>query len=219
MSARTNEVVDLPLFQAAQTYLRDFTHNRGSAAEARAAWDHLYRLCDQAIRRFATAFGARSADLEDCCQEAWAELVPLLARFNFDPSRGDFSTWLYTIVRSATVNFLRRRSQQQTICRKVADLAPPAPEPSGSSEPAQLDVTIGTLLHRAKKCLSPVNYRLMCLRWIEGQTVAHTAQELGLTREQVWYHEHRIRKSLRRALVDLNPGGQSIAEAGVAMTR
>jgi RNA polymerase sigma factor (sigma-70 family) len=48
-------------------------------------------------------------DLDDCVQEVWAELVTLLRVLRYDPRRGRFRTWLYTIVHSRATDLLRRR--------------------------------------------------------------------------------------------------------------
>ena len=203
--AERRDVIDLALFHDAQRYLRNITQNRIYGAGGVVAWERFYTICDGLIHRFATAFGARASDLDDSSQETWAELVPLLIEFEYDPQRGEFRTWLYKIVRSATVNFLRRRNQQQAIRRKLTEMDSDQVEKPAHAAGGQ-DVSMERLLHHAQSCLSPVNYKLMCLRWLDGRPVAAVAQELRMTQEQVWYHEHRIRKTLRRTLTSLGEG-------------
>jgi RNA polymerase sigma factor (sigma-70 family) len=203
MSRERTESIDLALFEAAQSYLRSVAQNRLYGAAGLAAWERFYSICDQLIHRFATAFGARAANLDDCSQETWAELVELLIHFHYDPQRGDFRTWLYRIVRSATVNFLRRRSHQQNLQRKLSEMDAPSHEEQQTPRPG---VSMERLLHRARRCLTPQNYRLMCLRWVDGQDVPTVARRMHMSHEQVWHHEHRIRKTLRRALEGVEEG-------------
>lgn len=207
MACRDNSI-DLALFRRAQQYLRDVTQNCCDALRLED-WEHFYKACDSLIHRFATGFGARGTDLEDCSQEAWVELVRLLIDFDYDPARGEFRTWLYKIVRSATVNYFRRRTRHKTLQRQLCLLGGHDVAARASVETPMSDLTVDSILEHARGRLSPINYRLMVMRWLDGSSVDQVADALGLSREQVWYHEHRIRKSLRRTLRPGPEGGQS----------
>ena len=57
--------------------------------------------------------------------------------------------------------------------------------------------TLRTVLTELQGEVSEVNYRVLHMRLLEGRAVQDVATTLGLTREQVWYRQHRTLKKLR----------------------
>ena len=50
------------------------------------------------------------------------------------------------------------------------------------------------------KEVSPVNHRLLILRWIEGRPLGEVARALDLSERQVTYRQRRLFRKLRVAL-------------------
>ena len=55
------------------------------------------------------------------------------------------------------------------------------------------------LLAELEKQVSPVNHRLLILRWIEGRPLAEVARLLTLSEKQVTYRQQRLFRKLRAA--------------------
>jgi len=55
------------------------------------------------------------------------------------------------------------------------------------------------LLVDLAKRVSPVNHRLLILRWIEGRPLAEVARILKLSEKQVTYRQQRLFRKLRAA--------------------
>src|SRR5262245_31310954 len=99
---------DLQLLQDAQAYLRCRAQRLAPGWRLCQAWEQFYRLCDPLLRGFARASRAPWADLDDCVQLAWVELVRRLPWFRYDPRRGRFRSWLYGVVHGKVIDLYRR---------------------------------------------------------------------------------------------------------------
>src|SRR5262249_10321161 len=108
-SSEGNNALSATTLSLAGEYLRCRSANVEAAPRLRAAWREFYNACDSAIGRFARRLRLRATDVDDCKQDVWADLMRSLPRFSLDHSRGRFSSWLYTVVRSKATDVLRRQ--------------------------------------------------------------------------------------------------------------
>ncbi len=115
-------------------YLLCCADSRDPSGEARVEWERFYQYCEGAIRRFAATFRGRGVDVDDCTQEVWADLIRRLPDFKMDATRGQFDSWLYTIVRNKATDSLRRQGRQATTELSPAVAARVASSEAGPSE-------------------------------------------------------------------------------------
>ena len=104
----------LPLLKDAQEYLQLLLEDRAPNSVLALAWNDFYRVYDDLIRRFVSAQGVATSDVDDCVQEVWSEVVTRLARFDRRPDRPGLRSWLYKLVRSKSADVYRSRQRQPT---------------------------------------------------------------------------------------------------------
>ncbi len=184
----------------AAEYLRNRAAGIDPSPQSLAAWEQFYPWCDATIRRFAGTFRSRGVDPDDCAQEVWASLLHSFAEFRLDDAKGRFTSWLYTIVRSKATDRIRlamRRPASALSPEIAATAVSPNHDPvvicQMHEQRGQLDQALAQLRQRA----SEQSYRVLHLRCIEGWCVNDVAEELGLTPQQVWVREHRMKRQLR----------------------
>lgn len=73
------------------------------------AWFEFVELYRPAILRLARRRGMPPADCEDLAQGVLLSVAGAIDRWEPDPSRGRFRTWLHTIARRKVIDALRRR--------------------------------------------------------------------------------------------------------------
>src|SRR5262249_48200537 len=56
--------------------------------------------------------GLQDADAADLMQEVLRAVARAVARLEYDPGRGSFRSWLYTVTRNQLYNFLARQRRQ-----------------------------------------------------------------------------------------------------------
>jgi RNA polymerase sigma-70 factor (ECF subfamily) len=138
--------------------------------------------------------GDRS-DAEDLVQDAFLralDRLPLL-----DPGR-PFGPWFFTLLRNLGINQLRARRVRFT-----------EPEPlDAASTDALPDEELmrsemRDLFDKALAALTPRQREIVMLFEVEGWKGVEIAEHLGLTPENVRWHLHQAKKSLRVALAPL----------------
>jgi DNA-directed RNA polymerase specialized sigma24 family protein len=106
------------------------------------------------------------------------------------------------LVRSKANDLFRRATRRQAESLDAARRAGvepvcPASDPASPSqqewESALLEITLTEL----RRDVSLTNCRLLEMRLVEQRDVAEVAAELGLSREQVSYRQHRLLKKLK----------------------
>ena len=183
----------------AGSYLRD---PESASADAQVAWAEFHGAVDPTIRAFAGPFFKSACDIDDCAQEVWMDLIRNLPDFDFDQTRGRFTSWLFTVVRNKATDIVRRQARRAAEPINAAmdhpDVATESPSESLSRK-AAVD-SVRTALAKLKSRTSEENYQLLHMRHIEGRDVADVAEALGISPSQVWAREHRLKGKLRRLL-------------------
>src|SRR5271169_7220959 len=76
------------------------------------AWQEFVRLYAPVIYGFARKRGLQDADAADLMQEVLRSVLSAANRLEYDPTRGTFRGWLFTVTRNKVFNFLDSRSRR-----------------------------------------------------------------------------------------------------------
>src|ERR1700758_5358810 len=77
------------------------------------AWGQFVRLYAPVIYGFARKRGLQDADAADLMQDVLRSLATALGRLDYDPVRGTFRGWLFTVTRNKVFNFLDKRGRRE----------------------------------------------------------------------------------------------------------
>ena len=194
--------VDLQLLEKTQAYLRSLRAGGEPGPGARRAWEEFYRRHRPLVRRVVEACRLSAQDAEDCSQEVWAAILHGLNRLAYRAGEGRFCCWVLSVIRNRVIDFVRSERRERpslfpdlervTCCREL--------DPVRAYERDENRELVRRVLGRLQVQVSTVNYQIVHLRWIEGQTVSEVAARLELTPEQVRYRHYRVKKRLRALL-------------------
>jgi RNA polymerase sigma-70 factor (ECF subfamily) len=70
------------------------------------AWRQFVQVYAPVVYGFARKRGLQDADAADVMQDVLRSVAGAAARLNYDPARGSFRGWLYTVARNKIFNFL-----------------------------------------------------------------------------------------------------------------
>ena len=76
------------------------------------AWQEFVRLYAPIIYGFARKRGLQDADAADLMQDVLRSVSSAADRLDYDPNRGTFRGWLFTVTRNKVFNFLESRSRR-----------------------------------------------------------------------------------------------------------
>ncbi|HJT77375.1 MAG TPA: sigma-70 family RNA polymerase sigma factor, partial [Gemmataceae bacterium] len=97
-----------------------------------AAWEEFVRLYAPLVYGYARKQGLQDADAADLSQEVLGAVAGAVGRLDYDPAKGAFRNWLFTIVRRKLSNWRRNGKHQvrgsgAAAARQILE-ACPAPE-------------------------------------------------------------------------------------------
>jgi RNA polymerase sigma-70 factor (ECF subfamily) len=163
-----------------------------------AAWAEFVDRYEPVLRAFARRNGVAASDVPDVVQDIFVRLVPALARFALDPSRGQFRTWLWRVTCNAATNWRRKRTSRDRAeaawCRHRSAGAAGAREAGG---PVRLRQVLDQVLAEVRETTSPAAWACFEGRVLRDRPAAVVANELGVSRNAVYVHVCRVRARVR----------------------
>ncbi|MCB1229223.1 MAG: sigma-70 family RNA polymerase sigma factor [Verrucomicrobiae bacterium] len=163
------------------------------------AWRSFVETYGPLVYRFALRRGLQPSDAADVVQEVMLKVARSIDRFDYDPDRGRFRGWLFTIAWRALIdraNRIKRRSEiaGDGIAERTAD-------PSADAEALWDSEYRRSLLHRALPLVRPQfsesTWEAFRLTTLEGQPAEEIARRLGLTIGSVYVARSRVTARLR----------------------
>jgi RNA polymerase sigma-70 factor (ECF subfamily) len=166
------------------------------------AWEQFVDLYAPLVYGFARKHGLQDADAADLTQDVLRTVAGTAGRLEYDPQRGSFRGWLFTVVRNRLRDF---RAAAARRCQASGDPAAQAvleaqPVPDADEATWQREYE-WQLLHAAaeqiRDSFQPTTWQAFWQTAVEGQSPKAVAQGLGLTVAAVYLAKSRIMARLR----------------------
>ncbi len=138
------------------------------------------------IFSFVCRYIGNEREAEDITQEVFVKVWRHLKKFN--PDKGSFKTWLFSIAKNAAIDFFKRK--------KTAPLSESFADPAPSADKLLEQQGIARLLESAMSRLSPKYRMVVFLRYNDHFTFREISESLG---EPL----NTIKSRHRRALIQL----------------
>lgn len=154
------------------------------------------------IKRFTGRMCRTPAEAEDAAQDTLLAITQHLSQFE---GRSSFSTWLFTLARTACNR--RLRGQKHGLPRQDApeDRADEADDPEALAARREVQLS----LELALRSLHREQREVVLLRDVEGLSAIEAAEVLGVSVEALKSRLHRARAALRGAMRPVVEGGAS----------
>lgn len=176
---------------------------RALQAGDRAAFDWLFRTYSERVWRYvARLLGGRPDDVADVVQETFMHVARSVAQF--DPQRGTLWGWMCGVAQNRVrVHWRTQQRQSRAVIRAGARLDEASPadwnEPHAPPIEALLRTESAAAVREVLAAL-PDDYTI-CLvaKYVDGQSAAQLATDLGVSMEAVRSRLARARQSFREA--------------------
>jgi RNA polymerase sigma-70 factor (ECF subfamily) len=171
---------------------------RAQAGDAEAFGQIYDRYSDTVFRYIYFRVSTRTL-AEDLAQETFLRALRRIGSFTWQGR--DLGAWLVTIARNLVADhFKSGRYRLEVATAEVLDADSPDRGPEGSPETAVLDHLTNTTLLTAVKRLNPEQQECIVLRFLQGFSVAETAQTMGKNEGAIKALQYRAVRSLARLL-------------------
>lgn len=178
-------------------------------------WQRFYDSYSRIIRRFAVSCGMQDCDIDECSQEVWVAVVNGLQKFQHDPARGRFRSWLYRIVSNKAADIVRDRMKHQSLSLNnsstVFDLPDSAPQPMQNLDAAWRSELLREAMNVLKASSKPRDFQIFVQRTLQKKPAAEVGEQQDLSEGAVRVIDHRLRKQLQETLNMLTDGQMEAA--------
>lgn len=164
------------------------------------SWAEFVELYTPLLYSFALKRGLQPADAKDTVQEVMRALARALRNFEYDPARGTFRSWLYTVTRREIGRILKKNARQPLSGgSEIVATLDRTPDPSEERD-WDLDYRLQMFewaCTRARDEFNPTHWRAFEQTALHERPAAEVAEELGLTPGAVYIAKSRIVNRIR----------------------
>jgi RNA polymerase sigma-70 factor (ECF subfamily) len=168
-----------------------------------AAWREFIAIYEPFVYRFARRQGFQDADARELVQNVLLAVVKAVGRWQLDPQRARFRTWLFTIARNQFLNQLAKqkpRTQIHSGSSSVHDLLEQHPAPDDLADQLAIEhrrELFCLAAARVKRTVSETTWKAFWMTSVEQNPVEQAARELQLTAGAIYIAKSRVLARLR----------------------
>jgi RNA polymerase sigma factor (sigma-70 family) len=170
------------------------------------AWREFVHLYAPIIYGFARKRGLQDADAADLMQEVLRSVSLAAKRLEYDPARGSFRGWLFTITRNKVFNFLESRSRRvlgsgdSRVQKRLEEQVDSDGALSAEWETNYQRSMAAQAMERVKGEFQAATWDSFIQTAVEGRTPAQVASRVGLSVGAVYVAKSRVIARLRQEI-------------------
>jgi RNA polymerase sigma-70 factor (ECF subfamily) len=174
-------------------------------AQDQAAWKEFVDLYAPLVYGYARKQGLQDADAADLSQEVLGTVVGAVGGLEYDPCRGAFRNWLFTVVRRKLSNWRRARRCRPDKANGTAHGSSleqfPAREPTEADWDAEWERRLfAWACEQVRRDVSESTWQAFWRTFIEGQPGKQAASGLGLSVAAVYLARRRVLSRLQELI-------------------
>jgi RNA polymerase sigma-70 factor (ECF subfamily) len=171
--------------------------DRGDAA----AWTEFVDLYAPLVYGYLRKQRLQDADAADLCQEVLSAVAGAVGRLEYDPRRGTFRNWLFTLTRRKLSNWRRaRRNRPESGNGRADEYLAQCALPDATEVEWQADWEKRLFAWACEQVSGEVSRCTWQAFWrtaIDGQPTRHVAADLGLSATAVYLARRRVLARLK----------------------
>jgi RNA polymerase sigma-70 factor (ECF subfamily) len=176
---------------------------RLSDARDDRAWSQFVDLYAPLVYGFARKHGLQDADAADLTQDVLQAVSGSIRRLDYDPRRGTFRGWLFTVARNKLRDFLAaqkrpgRGTGDSDAQHLLNELPARAEDQSAWWDQEYEQRVFAWAAEQVRDCFSDSTWRAFWLTAVEGTTGPEAARSLGLSVAAVYLAKGRVTARLK----------------------
>jgi RNA polymerase sigma-70 factor (ECF subfamily) len=169
------------------------------------AWAEFVRLYAPLLHAYGMKNGLQDADAADLAQDALRNVLRAAPSFVYDPARGSFRGWLFTIARNEIRRFSNRQTKRVVASGDSDVRAMLAEQPDRECDPAEWDHEYRlNLFHwaaeRVKAEFRDKTWQAFWRTAVSGEDVEPVSADLGLSAGAVYIARSRVTARIRQEI-------------------
>lgn len=170
-----------------------------------AAWKEFVDLYGPLVYGYARKQGLQDADAADLGQEVFGAVAGAIGRLEYDPRRGLFRNWLFTVVRRKLLNRQasqgnKARGSGDTATQQLLEQAPAPDEADAEWEAEWQQRLFAWACTQVRPAVSDATWQAFWQTAVAGRPNKQVAAELGMSATAVYLARHRVFSRLRELI-------------------
>lgn len=168
------------------------------------AWAEFARLYGPVVYGFARKRGLQDADAADLVQDVLRSVARNAHRIDYDPKRGTFRGWLYTVTRNKVYNFLSANKNRPKAGGGDGVASDRLDQLAGKPDEAEAEWELEYQRRLSARAMERVKHEFQPNTWqafwgtaVEGRSAAEVGSELKMTSGAVYVAKSRVLARLR----------------------
>jgi RNA polymerase sigma factor (sigma-70 family) len=176
------------------------------------AWAQFVAVYGPLIYGFARKQGLQDADAADLMQEALGAVAGAIKQLDYDPQRGSFRGWLFTVVRNRLLSFRSRQGRpgrgtgDPSAQHRLEEVAGREGDPAALWDEEYERRRFAWAAERVRGQVQPATWQAFWMTAVEGRSGQEAAAALGMTVAAVYLAKSRVmarlKEEVRQALGD-----------------
>jgi RNA polymerase sigma factor (sigma-70 family) len=188
-----------------------------NAADA-AAWSQFVDVYAPLIYGFARKQGLQDADAADLLQDVLRSIAGAISRLDYDPRRGSFRGWMFTIARNQMRDFIARRTSSvqgsgDTGVRNLLEQQPESDEAEWNIEYERR--VFAWAAEETQKEVEAATWQAFWQTAVEGKSGKDVAADLQLSVAAVYLAKGRVMKRLKERIASLQDDAEADASGTI----
>jgi RNA polymerase sigma-70 factor (ECF subfamily) len=174
----------------------------------RDAWRQFVGLYAPLIHRLARNRGLQDADAADLTQEVLHAVAGSVGGLDYDPARGTFRGWLYTIARRKIHDFHDSRQRREQGSGDSATLQLLAEQPAQDEDEQRWERdyrqhVFNLAAEQVRGSFEPATWQAFWLLAVEGKSGAEAASATGISVGAVYVARSRVLARLKQRIQEI----------------
>jgi RNA polymerase sigma-70 factor (ECF subfamily) len=174
------------------------------------AWGQFVRLYAPLVYQLARRKGLQDADAADVTQDVLRDVSTAVRRLEYDPGRGLFRSWLFTLAHRKLADFFRRRGRQEqgsgdSGVQGLLEQRPAAADEARWDEDYERRA-FAWAADQVRGRFSAKTLQAFVLTAVENRSGEEAARQLGLTVAAVYLAKSRVMARLKEQVQALEAG-------------
>jgi RNA polymerase sigma-70 factor (ECF subfamily) len=184
------------------------------------AWSQFVEIYTPLVHAFCMRRGLQASDASDVVQETMRSVAGAIPRFEYNPDRGTFRSWLYTVARSKLNNHFRKQARSPRGAGSPSMLDRIEDPDDGADEEVWETEYRRQMFHwaakKVKKHFRDETWQAFWRTSVDEEPVDAVAESLGMKRGSVYVARSRVIAKLRSTIESVAGEGdvfQVVAES------
>jgi len=167
------------------------------------AWEQFFRVYASVVYGFARRRGLQDADAADLVQDVLRRVASAADKLDYDPRRGTFRGWLFTVTRNRLYDFLTKRQKQgqatggSDVQARLDEQAAPADGADAQWDQEAQQSILNWAMERIRGEFQEHTWQAFQLTAVEGKPPQEVAAQLRLSPGAIYVAKSRVLARLR----------------------